>query len=113
VHVRTNARWGFGICYSYDTNLRFDRTWEPCIGKPVNKAHEQYGYCQAGTSGDISEEHDIIIGVPGPYTWRGTLFTNAIRWRLRDEKAWHYGPVLENQSPVDKYSYLGNVLSLF
>lgn len=65
------------------------------------------GYCQAGTSVDISEDHDIVIGSPGPYTWRGTIFTNSIRFAIRDDKTWYFGPLLENTSPVDKYSYLG------
>ena len=38
------------------------------------------GYCQAGTSGEITEDFDIVIGSPGPYTWRGTVFTNSIRY---------------------------------
>ena len=25
-------------------------TWDPCSGRPTARAHEQWGYCQAGTS---------------------------------------------------------------
>ncbi|CAG2167049.1 unnamed protein product, partial [Oppiella nova] len=102
-------QWGQGICYSLSQYLDFRRAWEPCYNRPVSKAHEQYGYCQAGTSGDITEDYDIVIGAPGPYTWRGTVFSNSVRegYRIRDDKTWYMGPVLENESPVDKYSYLG------
>lgn len=37
------------------------------------------GFCQAGTSGEISKNFEILIGSPGPYTWRGTIFANNIR----------------------------------
>lgn len=99
------------------------------MNRPVNKAHEEFGkrwhvvrgrrnfpngivarligYCQAGTSGEISEDYDIVIGTPGPYTWRGTLFTNSIRFNIRDDRTWYMGPLVEHSSPVDKYSYLG------
>lgn len=40
----------------------------------------QLGLCQAGTSVDISSSMDLIIGAPGPYTWRGTLFTNVLEY---------------------------------
>lgn len=48
-------QWGQGICYSLKEDLEFGRAWQPCKNRPVNKAHEQYGYCQAGTSGEIDE----------------------------------------------------------
>lgn len=100
-------QWGQGICYSLTQYLDFQRAWEPCFNRPVFKAHEQYGYCQAGTSAEISEDNDLVIGTPGPFTWRGTIFTNSIRFGIRDDKSWYSGPVIEGASPVDKYSYLG------
>lgn len=100
-------RWGQGICYSLTQFLDFHKPWEPCKNRPVFKAHEQFGFCQAGTSIDISEESDIVMGAPGPYTWRGTVFKNSIRLGIRDDRRWYMGPVLEDTSPVDKYSYLG------
>lgn len=80
--------------------------WEPCYNRPIGKAHEEYGYCQAGTSGHVSQDNEIIIGTPGPYTWRGTVYTNSISFQIRDDKQWYAVPV-EHQSPVEKYSYLG------
>ncbi|KFM66138.1 Integrin alpha-PS1, partial [Stegodyphus mimosarum] len=100
-------QWGQGICYSLTQELELDRAWEPCKNRPVNKAHEQYGYCQAGTSGEIAEDNTIIIGSPGPFTWRGTVFANNVRFKLLDDRRWYYGPIKEETSPVDKYSYLG------
>jgi len=102
----TGHQLGQGICYSLTQNLNFVRAWEPCFNRPVRKAHEEWSYCQAGTSGDVSSDYEIIIGTPGPYTWRGTVFTNSITYQLRDDKQWYSVP-LENNSPVDKYSYLG------
>ncbi|KAG8192343.1 hypothetical protein JTE90_002163 [Oedothorax gibbosus] len=100
-------QWGQGICYSLKQDLTTGRTWEPCQNRPVNKAHEQYGYCQAGTSGLITEDNTIVIGTPGPFTWRGTIFTNTVSFKMKDDKRWFFGPVKEETSPVDKYSYLG------
>ncbi|GIY22456.1 integrin alpha-PS1 [Caerostris darwini] len=100
-------QWGQGICYSLTQDLHFGRAWEPCQNRPVNKAHEQYGYCQAGTSGLITEDNTIVIGTPGPFTWRGTVFTNSVSFKIKDDKRWYFGPLLEETSPVDKYSYLG------
>ncbi|UYV76284.1 ITGA7 [Cordylochernes scorpioides] len=107
VHKGPDFQWGQGICYSLSQYLDLRRAWEPCHNRPVTKAHEQFGYCQAGTSGDISEDANIVIGAPGPYTWRGTVFTNSIHFRMRDDKTWNLGPLLDDVAPVDKYSYLG------
>lgn len=50
----------------------------------------------------------MLIGAPGPITWRGTLFTMSIDGPfLRRDKGIYYGPHSESTSPVDKYSYLG------
>ncbi|RWS30056.1 integrin alpha-ps-like protein [Leptotrombidium deliense] len=106
VHKGNDYRWGFGICYSLSSYLDFQHVWEPCLNRPVAKAHEEFGFCQAGTSGDISEDSEIIIGAPGPYTWRGTIFKNSVKFSIRDDKTWYFGP-LDTASPVDKYSYLG------
>ena len=48
-----------------------------------------------------------MIGTPGPYTWRGTIFTNSIRFSIRDDRTWYSGPHIETNSPIDKYSYMG------
>ncbi|KAJ6219410.1 hypothetical protein RDWZM_005222 [Blomia tropicalis] len=98
VHRGVDFRWGNGICYSLSQYLDYNRTYEPCRNRLVDLAHEQFGFCQAGTSGEISSNNEILIGSPGPYTWRGTIFANNIRYM---------GPVIEGQSPVSKYSYLG------
>nr|XP_042897311.1 integrin alpha-PS1 isoform X2 [Parasteatoda tepidariorum] len=100
-------QWGQGICYSLSQNLKLEKAFEPCRNRPVNKAHEQYGYCQAGTSGMVADGNTIVVGTPGPFTWRGTVFTTSISFKIRDDKRWYYGPIMEDASPVDKYSYLG------
>ncbi|XP_015784876.1 integrin alpha-PS1-like [Tetranychus urticae] len=99
--------WGRGICYSLTQYLDLHRAWEPCYNRPVKKGHEEYGFCQAGTSVDISSSNDLVIGAPGPYTWRGTIFTNSLKFDLRDDKTWYSGQLQEPETPVDKYSYLG------
>jgi hypothetical protein len=73
----------------------------------VCRAHEQYGYCQAGTSGLLLDD-TAVIGTPGPYTWRGTVFVISVSENfLNRDKTIYHGPLLEHESPVDKYSYLG------
>ena len=53
---------------------------------------------------------EVVLGLPGPYTWRGTVHTKNIseNFLFRD-KTQYFGPVTENDSPVDKYSYLGKL----
>lgn len=100
-------RWPQGICYSLTKNLTLHRTWQPCLNRPVNKAHEEYGFCQAGTSSDISDSSDIVLGSPGPYTWRGTVFSNSISFTAKDDRTWYMAPVQDEDAKVYKYSYLG------
>ncbi|KAJ9584377.1 hypothetical protein L9F63_021271, partial [Diploptera punctata] len=103
----SDYQWGQGLCYTLTQFLDYDDTWEPCKGRPTNRAHEQYGYCQAGTSGLLMDDM-AVIGSPGPYTWRGTVFVISVSdsYLTRDKTIYH-GPLLEHESPVDKYSYLG------
>lgn len=99
------SQWGFGVCYSLNQQLQYRQKWYPCGGRPVNKGHEQFGYCQAGTSLDVLDDNNMVLGSPGPYTWRGTVFVNNLGEGIRDDKTWYLGPL--DESPVDKYSYLG------
>lgn len=71
------------------------------------RAHEQFGYCQAGTSGVLTSEDRVVIGTPGPHTWRGTLylFTISDEFLTRDNTV--YNAPMQDSSPVNKYSYLG------
>ena len=89
-----------------------DMEW---IGRNVTKiiiftyrAHEQWGYCQAGTSALLTEDNMALIGAPGPFTWRGTVFAVSVEedFLFRDKTHYHT-PVKEGNAPVDKYSYLG------
>ncbi|XP_042235673.1 integrin alpha-PS1-like isoform X1 [Homarus americanus] len=107
MHKGKGFQWGFGLCYILTQFLDVADYLEPCRGKPVNEGHLQYGFCQAGTSGLLLDD-EAVIGVPGPYTWRGTVHTSNIsdNFLLKD-KTQYFGPVIENESPVDKYSYLG------
>lgn len=100
-------RWAQGICYSLNNNLTLHKTWQPCYNRPVNRAHEEFGFCQAGISSDISESADIVIGSPGPHTWRGSVFSNSINFKPKDDKTWYMAPVTDKLAKVHYYSYLG------
>lgn len=102
-----SVRWGQGICYSLTKNLTLHKTWQPCANRPVNQGHEEYGFCQVGTSCDISESSDLLLGAPGTYTWRGTTFANNIRFSAKDDRTWYMAPVSDEEAKVDKHSYLG------
>lgn len=102
-----DVRWGQGICYSLTQNLTLHKTWQPCANRPVNMGHEEYGFCQVGTSCDISESSELSVGAPGTYTWRGTAFTNNIRFSAKDDRTWYMAPVKDDEAKVDKHSYLG------
>lgn len=73
----------------------------------IFRAHEQFGYCQAGTSGLLTVDDRVLIGTPGPHTWRGTvyLFTVSDEFLTRDNTV--YSAPMQDLSPVNKYSYLG------
>ncbi|XP_012275249.1 integrin alpha-PS1 [Orussus abietinus] len=102
-----DSQWGQGQCYILTQDLKFQDIKKPCSGKPTNKAHEQFGYCQAGTSGILTSEDRVVIGTPGPHTWRGTLylFTVSDEFLSRDNTV--YNAPMQDSSPVSKYSYLG------
>ena len=55
----------------------------------------------------LFQDHKIVIGTPGPFTWRGSVFVNSVKFGIRDDKNWYYGPLLDDEAPVAKYSYLG------
>ncbi|XP_057322797.1 integrin alpha-PS1 isoform X1 [Microplitis mediator] len=102
-----DSQWGQGHCYILTQDLQYDDLKKPCSGKPTKKAHEQFGYCQAGTSGILTPEDRVVIGTPGPHTWRGTMyvFTVSDEFLLRDNTV--YNAPMQDASPVSKYSYLG------
>ncbi|XP_015182230.1 PREDICTED: integrin alpha-PS1 isoform X2 [Polistes dominula] len=102
-----DSRWGQGQCYILTQDLKYPDLKKPCSGKPTNKAHEQFGYCQAGTSGVFTSEDRVVIGTPGPHTWKGTLylFTVSDEFLSRDNTV--YNVPMQDNSPVNKYSYLG------
>ncbi|XP_063705337.1 integrin alpha-PS1 [Culicoides brevitarsis] len=109
-HIKKSgeSRWGQGMCYLLKNNLGFEQNFEPCTGRPTERAHEDYGFCQAGTSGAMLEDGTMIVGAPGPYTWRGTMFLTATGGNyLSRDKTQYYTPHMDLNSPVDKYSYLG------
>lgn len=63
---------------------------------------------QVGTSGALLDDGTMILGTPGPYTWRGTMFVISVGGEyLKRDKNHYYSPHLDQTSPVDKYSYLG------
>lgn len=75
---------------------------------PPNSAHEDYGYCQVGTSGALFADGTLALGSPGPYTWRGTIFVQEVGGSfLTRDKSIYYGAHTESTSPVEMYSYLG------
>lgn len=124
-------RWGHGKCFTLSQTLDHQATWDPCQGRDKrrygnqqhqrvqkliliftfslsSRAHEQWGYCQAGTSAILTEDNTALIGSPGPFTWRGTVFALSIEddFLFRDKTHYHTA-VTEDSSPVDKYSYFG------
>lgn len=106
------SQWGLGMCYVLGNDLVYDTRVEPCKGRPTNRAHEEYGYCQAGTSGTLLDDGSMVLGTPGPYTWRGTIFVISLESEfLKRDKTNYYSPHQDQDSPVDKYSYLGMSVS--
>lgn len=72
------------------------------------REHEDYGYCQAGTSGILLDDGTMVLGTPGPYTWRGTIFVISVgEDYLKRDKTHYYTPHTDQNATTDKYSYLG------
>ncbi|XP_016838421.1 integrin alpha-PS1 isoform X2 [Nasonia vitripennis] len=109
-----DSQWGQGQCYIFDQNLKFQELKKPCSGKPNMRAHEQFGYCQAGTSGVLtpSGSEYVVIGTPGPYTWRGTVYVVSVSDDFIQKDTVVYNSPMQEDSPVYKYSYLGMSVSV-
>ncbi|XP_017064986.1 integrin alpha-PS1 isoform X2 [Drosophila eugracilis] len=105
--VREN-RYGQGLCYLLTNDLEFEEVHEPCKGRPVQRQHEDYGLCQAGTSAALLDDDTMVLGSPGPYTWRGSIWVTQVGGEyLQRDKTTYYSDHSDSSSPVDKYSYLG------
>ncbi|XP_043657980.1 integrin alpha-PS1 isoform X2 [Drosophila teissieri] len=105
--VREN-RYGQGLCYLLTNDLQFEEVHEPCKGRPVQRQHEDYGLCQAGTSAALLDDDTMVLGSPGPYTWRGSIWVTQVGGEyLQRDKTTYYSDHTDSNSPVDKYSYLG------
>ncbi|XP_011505968.1 PREDICTED: integrin alpha-PS1 [Ceratosolen solmsi marchali] len=103
-----DSQWGQGQCYIFTQDLKYQELKKPCSGKPTIRAHEQFGYCQAGTSGVLtSTDNYAVIGTPGPHTWRGTLYVITVSDDFIHKDTVVYSSPMQEDSPVSKYSYLG------
>ncbi|XP_055683424.1 integrin alpha-PS1 isoform X1 [Lutzomyia longipalpis] len=108
IAIMGESRFGQGLCYVLSNDLKYDEIYEPCKGRSTARAHEDFGYCQAGTSGALLDDDTVILGSPGPLTWRGMIFVISIGGEyLTRDKTNYYSPHTDASSPVDKYSYLG------
>lgn len=102
-----HAQYGIGLCYILENDFSYNEVFEPCKGRKTEKLHEEYGFCQAGTSGTLLDDGTVVLGAPGVYTWRGSLYLKNVAGEyLRRDKNIYYSPH-EVNSPIDKYSYLG------
>ncbi|CRK96534.1 CLUMA_CG009900, isoform A, partial [Clunio marinus] len=103
-----SAQHGLGLCYILDNDFSYSDVFEPCKGRKTEKLHEEYGFCQAGTSGTLLDDGTVVLGAPGVYTWRGSLYLkNVAGSYLKRDKNIYYTPHEGNNPPIDKYSYLG------
>lgn len=97
-----------GLCYILGNDFSYNEVFEPCKGRKTEKLHEEYGFCQAGTSGTLLDDGTVVLGAPGVYTWRGSLYLkNVAGSYLKRDKNIYYSPHEGNSPPMDKYSYLG------
>ncbi|XP_076263207.1 integrin alpha-PS1-like isoform X2 [Rhynchophorus ferrugineus] len=100
--------YGQGLCYLLKSDLKINEALQFCKTQPKEKLHQQYGLCQIGTSISFAGDGFALVGAPGPYTWRGTLFAQNIEGEfLERDRNIYKSPLSENTEPLDKYSYLG------
>ncbi|XP_058812027.1 integrin alpha-PS1 [Topomyia yanbarensis] len=113
VHERGKAtenglHLGQGLCYVLNNDFSFGFAVEVCLGRSTEREHEQYAFCQAGTSGMILDDGTAVIGTPGVMIWKGTVFAVEVDGEfLSRDKTQYYGPHDNADSPVPNYSYLG------
>lgn len=113
VHERGKAtdnglHLGQGLCYVLNNDFSFGFAVEVCLGRTIEREHEQYAFCQAGTSGMILDDGTAVIGTPGVMIWKGTVFAVEVDGEfLSRDKTQYYGPHDNADSPVPNYSYLG------
>lgn len=75
------------------------------------RLHQQFGFCQVGTSASFVGEEFALMGAPGPYTWRGTVFGQVVIGEfLTKDKTIYHGPLSDTEI-IEKYSYLGKIIS--
>ncbi len=67
-----------------------------------------------GTSASLFDDDTMLIGSPGPYTWRGVIFvTSFLEDYLKRDKTMYYSRHEEeareklDDEKLKKYSYLG------
>lgn len=65
-----------------------------------------------GTSGALLEDGTMLLGTPGPFTWRGTMFVITVDGEYLSRDKNHYYSPHEKDAPVEKYSYLGKIIKL-
>uniref|UniRef100_A0A182N0T7 Uncharacterized protein n=1 Tax=Anopheles dirus TaxID=7168 RepID=A0A182N0T7_9DIPT len=99
---------GQGVCYVLNDDFTFGFAVEVCRGRSIEREHQQYAFCQSGTSGAVLPDGTALIGTPGAMTWKGTLFNVAIEGGfLSRDKFQYFAPHDNLHSPVPNYSYLG------
>ncbi|XP_072949294.1 integrin alpha-PS1 isoform X2 [Epargyreus clarus] len=102
------SQFGQGLCYTLSNELELVDVWEPCRGRSMVREHEEFGFCQVGTSSSLLDDNNLIMGSPGPFTWRGTIFVQDTNDNLiESDHSVYLAPVEDGVSPVEKYSYLG------
>uniref|UniRef100_A0A182RM65 Uncharacterized protein n=1 Tax=Anopheles funestus TaxID=62324 RepID=A0A182RM65_ANOFN len=104
----TGLYLGQGVCYVLNEDFSFGFAVEVCRGRSIEREHQQYAFCQSGTSGAVLPDGTALIGTPGAMTWKGTLFNVAIEGGfLSRDKFQYFAPHDNLHSPVPNYSYLG------
>uniref|UniRef100_A0A6P7H0S8 Integrin alpha-PS1-like n=1 Tax=Diabrotica virgifera virgifera TaxID=50390 RepID=A0A6P7H0S8_DIAVI len=99
--------YGQGLCYLLDRNLGITETLLLCKGRRMENLHQQFGFCQVGTSASFVGDEFALMGAPGPYTWRGTFFgQNVVGDYLTMDKTIYHSP-FGDIDIIEKYSYLG------
>lgn len=63
----------------------------------------------------LLEDDTVVIGSPGSYNWKGNIFMISVSDDfLHRDKTCYYSPVRDVEvSPVESYSYLGNLMLLY
>ncbi|XP_060081557.1 integrin alpha-PS1-like [Ylistrum balloti] len=109
-HRYTTNDVGIGTCVTLNPDLTPENERRPCRDDGLE--NEGLAYCQAGTSGIMMNDEQILLGAPGAVDWTGGLWIQYTGDDIRKDLSWFRSPIYPTEDtrkprPIDLTSYMG------